>query len=82
VREWVRDLFEAFDEQATFLVEEILADSEEYVVARVALAGHGGRSGAPLALRFISVVWCKGGKITHTTGYTHRRDAFKAVGWE
>jgi hypothetical protein len=82
VREWIRDHFEPFDEHTIFLIEEILADSEDYVVARMALAGHGGRSGAPLTLRWTAVLWCKGGKITHTTGYSHRRDALKAVGLE
>ena len=55
VREWVRDIFEGMDEESHYETEEILADGEDYVIARVRLVGHGVRSGAPVELRWVSV---------------------------
>ena len=80
VREWIRDIFEGLDEDARFEAEEILADSEDFVVARVRLAGCGARSGAPVELRWVSVTWYEGGRATRTVGYLRRREALIAVG--
>jgi len=80
VREWVRDMFEGMDEDSRYEIEEILADGEDYVVARVRLVGHGVRSGAPVTLRWVSVMWFEGGKATRGRGYLRRREALKAVG--
>ena len=82
VREWVRDIFEGMDEDSRYETEEILADGEDYVVARVRLVGHGVRSGAPVTLRWVSVTWFEGGKATRSVGYLRRREALKAVGLE
>jgi len=80
VREWFRDIFEGLDEDARYETEEILADSEDFVVARVRLVGRGARSGAPVELRWVAVTWYAGGKATRTAGYLRRREALEAVG--
>jgi ketosteroid isomerase-like protein len=82
VREWIRDIFGGLDDDARYETEEILADSEDFVVARVRLVGRGVRSGAPVELRWVAVTWYEGGKATRTTGYLRRREALKAVGLE
>jgi ketosteroid isomerase-like protein len=73
------DLFEVFDEGASFVVEEIIADGDDFVVGRVALVGTGALSGAPLDLRWISVGWFPDGKATRTVGYASRREALAGV---
>ena len=80
VREWLADFFEALDVTATYETEEILADGEDFVVARVRIVGHGAHSGAPIELRWVSVSWFRDGKMTRTVGYTRRREALEAVG--
>jgi ketosteroid isomerase-like protein len=80
VREWLRDMFEAFDEDSRYETEEILADGEDFVVARTRIVGHGARSGAPMTLRWVSVIRFEDEKIARTKGYLRRRDAFEAVG--
>jgi ketosteroid isomerase-like protein len=80
VREWVRDIFDGLDEDSRYETEEILADGEDFVVARVRLVGHGVRSGAPLTLRWVSVGWFREGKVTRGAGYLRSREALKAVG--
>ncbi|HTQ68806.1 MAG TPA: nuclear transport factor 2 family protein [Solirubrobacteraceae bacterium] len=79
VREWVRDIYEGMDEDSRYETEEILADGEDYVVARVRLVGHGVHSGASVTLRWVSVTWFEGGKATRSVGYLHRREALKAA---
>jgi ketosteroid isomerase-like protein len=82
VREWVRDIFDGLDEDSRYETEEILADGEDFVVARVRLVGHGVRSTAPVTLRWVSVQWCRDGKVTRGVGYLRSREALKAVGLE
>ena len=82
VREWVRDMFDGMDENSRYETEEILADGEDFVVARVRIVGHGARSGAPITLRWLTVTWYQGGKATRAAGYLRRRDALEAVGLE
>ena len=82
VREWIRDIFDGMDEATRYETEEILADGQDFVVARVRLAGHGARSGAPVTLRWVTVTWYEGCKATRSVGYLHRREALKAVGLE
>ena len=82
VREWIRDAFDVLAEGTRFMVEEIIADGDEFVIGRVALVGSGALSGAPVHLRWISVGWFSDGKATCCVGYASRREAFKAVGLE
>ena len=79
-REWLRDTFEGLGEGARYEIEEILADGEGFVVARVRLVGHGARSGAPVALRWVAVAWIHDGKMTRSAGYLRHREALEAVG--
>jgi ketosteroid isomerase-like protein len=82
VREWVQDMFEGLDEDAQYETQEILADGEDFVVARVRLVGYGARSGAPVELRWVTVTWWEDGKTTRAVGYLRRREALKAAGLE
>ena len=79
-REWISEFFEAFDEESRFEIEEILADGDDFVVAKVRLVGHGAHSGAPLDLRHIGVTWFQDGKMTRWAGFAHRCEAFEALG--
>jgi ketosteroid isomerase-like protein len=80
VREWISDTFEVVGEGAHYETEEILADGEGFVVARVRIVGHGARSSVPVTLRWVAVVWFHEGKITRSAGYARRREALEAVG--
>jgi ketosteroid isomerase-like protein len=79
VREWISDTFDVLAEGTRLVVEEIIADADEFVVGRVALVGGGARSGAPLHLRWISVGWFGDGKATRCVGCASRRDVLKDV---
>jgi len=78
--EWLQDMSEAFAPGARYEMEALVADTEEFVVTRMAFVGVGARSGAPLQLRWIAVTWCDRGKLTHSAGYANRREALEAVG--
>ena len=80
--EWRADLAEGFAPGMRFEVEEILADSQDFVVGRQALVGTGASSGAPLHLRWVTVMWFEGGRACRTVGYNTRKAALKAVGLE
>lgn len=80
VREWISEAFDVLAEGTRLVVEEIIADGDEFVVGRVALVGSGTHSGAPLHLRWISVGWFSDGKATRNAGYATRHEALKAVG--
>jgi ketosteroid isomerase-like protein len=80
MRQWMSNVFEAFEEGARYETEEIVADGEDFVVARVHLVGRGARSGAPILLRSVNVAWIHDGKITRVAGYMSRREALEAVG--
>jgi ketosteroid isomerase-like protein len=82
VRKWISDMLEAFDEGARVETEQILADGDDFVVARLRIVGHGARSGAPLVLRWVAVCWFRDGKMTRGAGYLRRHEALKAVGLE
>jgi|SRR5271156_1290392 len=81
-REWLSDTFDAFAEGARYEVEEIVADGDDFVVARIALVGSGARSGAPLQLRFVTAAWYSDGKAMRAASYANRHEALKAVGLE
>ena len=82
VREWITDTFDGVTEGTRFEIEEIIADGDDFVAGRVALVGSGARSGAPLHLRWIAVVWFSDRKMTRCVGYARRREALRAVGLE
>jgi hypothetical protein len=80
--EWRADLAEGFGPEMRFEVEEILADSDHWVAGRQALIGTGASSGAPIHLRWITVMWFDGGRVSRVAGYNTRREALRAVGLE
>jgi ketosteroid isomerase-like protein len=79
-REWIRETFEVVDDSARYEVEEILAEGEDFIVARVGIVGHGARSGVPVAMRWVTVLWFQDGKMTRACGYLGRREALTSVG--
>jgi hypothetical protein len=81
-REWYDDTSDAFAEGARCEIEAIIADRDDFVVARLAFVGTGARSGAALHLRWIAVTWIQDGKLARIAGYANRREALKAVGLE
>ena len=82
VSEWSNDFLEAFQTCARYEVEKLIADGDDFVVARVALVGTGARSEAALRLAWIAVMWFSDGKATRAVGYLNRSDALQAVGLE
>ena len=78
--QWRRDLFDVIDDPR-FEVE-ILATGPDYVVTANRLIGRGSSSGAPVELRWSSVVWIEDGRLTRGVGYQRRREALEAVGVE
>ena len=78
-RQWMRDLFEAFGEDAV-LEQEVLAAEDDYVVGLLSISGRGSASGAPLDLRWVGVMWFRDGLITRAAGFANRREAFAALG--
>jgi ketosteroid isomerase-like protein len=80
MRKWLSDTFDGLDEGTRWEVEEIVADGDDFVVARMSLVGHGARSGAPVALRWVHVIRFQHGRMSWGGGYARRHEALKAVG--
>jgi ketosteroid isomerase-like protein len=78
--EWRADLAEGFAPGVRFEVEEIVAEGEDFVVGRQTVVGTGAGSGAPLQLRWITVMWFEDGRASRTVGYNTRRQALEALG--
>jgi ketosteroid isomerase-like protein len=76
--EWMRDMFEGFDEDAVF-EQEIVRAEDDHVIGLLSIKGRGSASGAPLELRWAAVIWIRDGVIVRGAGYASRRDAFEAV---
>src|ERR1035441_9599008 len=71
MREWLSDTFDGLDEGTRWKVEEIVADGDDFVVARMSLVGHGASSGAPVVLRWVHVIRFQHGRMSWGGGYTH-----------
>jgi hypothetical protein len=80
VRAWIADFAEAFAEGALLKIDEIIARGDDFVVSRLRWTGRGSRSGAPLDLAWIDVMWFRDSKMSRGVGYRNRHDALKAVG--
>jgi ketosteroid isomerase-like protein len=80
--EWYDDTADAFAEGVRCEIEAIIADRDDFVVARLAFVGTGARSGAPLRMPWIGVTWLQDGKLARCAGYANRHEALKAVGLE
>ena len=77
--DWRRDMFDVFDE-ARFEVDEILATGPDYVAIANRIVGRGSSSGAPVDMRWASVLWFGDGQLRRGAGYSTRREALAAVG--
>ena len=80
LRDWRRDLFEAFADGARLQLEEVVAEGDDYVVAIVSISGFGAVSDAPLKLRWVTVLYFRAGRLTRSASFTSRREALEAVG--
>jgi ketosteroid isomerase-like protein len=80
VRAWIADFGEVFAGRPLLKIDEIIADGDDFIVSRLRWTGRGARSGAPLDLAWINVMWFRNGKMSRGAGYTNRREALKAVG--
>jgi ketosteroid isomerase-like protein len=77
--QWRRDLFDVVDD-ARYVLDEILAEGDDYVVVSNRVLGRGSASGAPVELRWASIFWFRNGRIARVVGYERRREALAAVG--
>jgi hypothetical protein len=79
-RDWMNDVFEFFVDGADYAVEELIAASEDFVVALFCIAGIGALTKMPLEFRWAGVTWFRDGKAIRAAGYPTRREALQAVG--
>ena len=82
MRNWLSDTLDGLDEGTRYEVEEIVADGDDFVVARMRLVEHDARPGAPVVLRRVDVIRFQRGKMSWAGGYARRREALEAVGLE
>lgn len=80
VARWRRDILGAFDAEARFDFEEIVATGEDCVVTMNRIEGKGAASGAPLLFRWAAVLWFRDGQLTRAVGYLRRSEALAAAG--
>jgi ketosteroid isomerase-like protein len=76
--QWRSDVFDVVEE-GRFEVDEILATGPDYVAFANSVSGRGRLSGAPVELRWASVLWFRDGRIARAEGYTSRHAALDAV---
>jgi ketosteroid isomerase-like protein len=76
---WRRELFDVFEE-GRFEVDEILATGPDYVAIANRIVGRGSSSGAPLDMRWVSVLWFREGRLRRAAGYMNRHEALQALG--
>jgi ketosteroid isomerase-like protein len=76
--QWRSDMFDVVEE-GRYQVDEILATGSDYVVIANRIVGRGRLSGAPVNLRWASVLRFREGQIARAEGYNSRREALEAV---
>jgi len=76
---WRRDFFDVIDD-GHFVVDEILASGHDYVMIANRVVGRGSTSGAPVELRWASILWFRDGRLSRGAGFESRREALEAVG--
>lgn len=77
--QWRSDLFDVV-EKGRYEVDEILATGPDWVAFANRIVGRGRLSGAPVELRWSSVLWFREGRIARAEGYNSRHAALDAVG--
>lgn len=75
---WRSDLLDVVEE-GRFVVHEILATGPDYVAIANGVVGRGRLSGAPVELRWASVLWFREGRVARAEGYNTRHAALEAV---
>lgn len=78
-RDWMNDTFEEFSDTAHVKIEQIVAATDELVVASFCIDGSSARLGTPLSFRWTGVTWFREGRATRAAGYSTRREALEAV---
>ena len=79
-REWAAEFLDAFGADGRLELETVLAHGENFVVSRLRWTGHGSRSGAPLVLKWFTVMWFRDGLMCRGMGYMDRDEALEAAG--
>jgi hypothetical protein len=82
LHEWLGDLLWVFAPGADFAVTDVIAATEEHVVARFAISGVGAQSGFPLQFCWTAVTWFTDGRAARVVGYAAEEDALAAVALE
>lgn len=77
--DWMSDTFEEFSGRAEVRIEQVVAASDEFVVASFCIDGASARLGTPLSFRWTGVTWFQNGRATRAAGYSTRREALEAV---
>lgn len=77
--DWMNDTFEEFSENAEMRIEQVVAATEEFVIASFCIDGASARLGRPLSFRWTGVTWFRNGRATRAAGYSTRREALEAV---
>jgi hypothetical protein len=77
--DWIRDVFEVFEEGARYVAEEILEVGEDYIAGRYSISGRGARSQSPLEFRWFGVTWFRDGRAVRGLGCGTREEAMEAI---
>jgi ketosteroid isomerase-like protein len=59
---------------ARYELDEIVAAEDELVIAVFRIAGRGARSNVPIAFRWVSLTWFRGGLIARIVDRTFQRE--------
>ncbi len=79
-QEWLRDISEHFAAAPRFEIVEVLANSDEYVVATFRMAGSSALSDKSLEVDWTGVTHFRDGLATSAFGYAQPEEALAAVG--
>lgn len=78
-RDWMDDTLEEFSDGVHARIEQIVAATDDFVVASFCIDGASARLGTPLSFRWTGVTWFQDGRATRAAGYSTRREALEAV---
>jgi SnoaL-like domain len=78
-RDWMDDLFEEFSEDASYELDELLAATDELVVASYHVTGTSVRSERPLEFRWVDVTWFHHRRAIHAIAHSARSRALEAA---
>lgn len=75
---WRQDFFDVM-EDARYILDELLAATDDYVVIANSLVGKGASSGVPVHMRWTTVFWFRDGRIYRAAGFNSRAEALAAA---